>query len=158
MNITIKTIKSETKATLQGMINRPASLRSFFDRNIYPMYQNVQRERWMTENASEGARWKELNADYAKAKRTRFAQYPGRGTKMLIATNTLFQSVVGPGEGFKKIIEDRRMRIVTTVPYAKYVDEARTFTKFSRATTLRFRKALNQYIFRGKTFTIERVT
>jgi hypothetical protein len=143
---------------LDGMLNRQKAIRSFLDRNIYTMYQNVQRSRWMTENASEGTPWEKLNPSYAQSKLKKFKDFPGRGTKMMIATNTLFQSVIGPGEGFRKVVTDRSITILTSIPYAKHADAARTFTTYSVETKKRFRKAVAQYIFNNFLFDIQRVT
>ncbi len=82
-------------------------------RAVYPMYQQLQMNRFQTQNASEGASWQPLNETYRKYKLRRYGggkkrpskknpatewkSWPGNGTKMLIGTGTLAGAVIGPG-------------------------------------------------------------
>jgi hypothetical protein len=158
MSAKVTRIQDSITSRLDGMLDRAKSIRTFLDRNIYHMYQDVQRERWMTQNKSEGTEWTKLSPSYAKFKLKKFAQYPGGGSKMMIATNKLFKSVIGPGEGFKKVVEDRSITISTSIPYAVHADAARTFTTYSPETQQRFRKAVAQYVFNNFLFDIQRIT
>lgn len=158
MSAGIKHVEKGILNRLDGMLDRQKSLRSFLDRNVYRIYQNVQRQRWMEEGASEGAHWERLNPAYAKRKLTLYKEYEGGGSKMLIATGKLYKSVIGPGEGFRKVVTDRSLTIATTIKYAPFVDEARSFTTYSQSTRARFRKAIGQFVFNNVLFDIQRIT
>lgn len=107
-------------------------------------YVNAQRQRWMTENRSEGRQWDRLNDDYAKRKRKQFSAYPGRGTKMLIATNNLFESVT---EKFQKVVTRKSLIIRISGPeYAPYVDEKRNFTRWGNKTISNMRQGWLKYV------------
>jgi len=131
---------------LTALIDRGRSMQSFLNRNIYRIYQNAQRTRWMTENESEGGRWKGLNAKYERYKRKRFASYEGAGTKMLIATNRLYKSVIGPGNGQRKIVTNSSMVISTNVGYAKYVDDARSFSTWGPEFRAKIKQSIGDFI------------
>jgi hypothetical protein len=148
--IKIKRIEKGITDRLQGMLDRNRSIRTFLVRNIYPMYRNVQAKRWKSEGKSEGSAWKRLDADYSKRKLTQFAEYPGQGTKMLVAKYNLYPSVVGPGNGFRMVVDETKMRLFTAVDYAPYVNEIRPFDTYSAKTRKRFRSALKDYITSNK--------
>lgn len=120
------------------------------NRNVVRAYQNLQRKRWMTENESEGRKWEPLNPTYAKAKRKKWAAAPGGGRKMLIASGKLYQSVIGPGEGFRKVATPRQLIISTSVEYAVHVNEARPFTRWSRESIAEFQRMIKDFIFKNK--------
>lgn len=101
----------------------------------YPVYQQLQLERFQTENASEGDAWPALNDRYRLYKLRRYAggtrrasktrgagswqSWPGAGTKMMIGTGWLAGAVIGPSQGnpfsgtdrHRAIFTDRRMEI-----------------------------------------------
>lgn len=118
------TAKSDgIKKTLMNLLDRSKAAQTFLMRNIYRMYQNFQRERWMTEGSSEGNKWDSLSTIYASRKRIIYGggpkyewiggqgegrpwrlagswpSYPGAGTKIMIATGRLESAAVGPGGG-----------------------------------------------------------
>jgi len=84
---------------------------------IYPLYQKLQTDRFMTENSSEGNQWPNLTAVYERYKPRRYGggprrksdkraagvwqSWPGGGRKMLIGTSTLAGAVIGPGAPFE---------------------------------------------------------
>jgi hypothetical protein len=150
--ITIEAKRRGIEKNLQEMINRASSMAPFFNKNVYAQYQNVQRKRWMTENQSEAGTpaWPELNSTYKKWKVVKYASSPGRGTKMMIATDTLRKSVIGPGEGFRKIVTPRSLTIATTIQYAEHADKARTFSKYSPETMREFYAMIGDFIFKNK--------
>lgn len=130
------------EAKLNAMIQRAKTPDAFLNRVAYPAYQNYQANRWMTENMSDGG-WDALNKDYAKSKLTRFAAYPGSGRSMMVATGALVASVIGPGfsmpflrgasQFHRKVVSGSKMVISTSIPYAQYAEEARTFTRFKKS-------------------------
>lgn len=131
------------------MINSATDIRAYFNTVVLEQYKNAQRERWMTENASEGSRWKDLNTDYAASKLTRFAGFPGGGRKMLIATGKLFENVFSP----RKVVKPRTMELFVStsdVPYARYVDEERPFMRFGRTTRSEILDGIRNYLLSRK--------
>jgi hypothetical protein len=132
---------------LKLMIDRGKSMQTFLNRNIYKMYQNAQRERWMSKNESEGSRWLKLDSRYAKYKREKYAAYEGAGTKILIATGALFHAAIGPAQGQRKIVTNSKLYISTAIPYAGYVNEARNFTKWGSKTMRDINKAIKDFVF-----------
>lgn len=150
MSVTLKTVSNGINKMLQGMRQREKALMGYFNRNVLEQYRNLQRNRWMTENVSEsGIEWHKLSDDYAARKRKQFAAYPGQGTKKLVATNRLFKSVIGPGKDFRKVVTARGLYIATVTPYAKYVDEDRSFTTWSKKSEQELKLSVARFIFKG---------
>lgn len=141
---------------LKGVTMRAGSLQSFLNKNVVKQYQNIQRKRWMTENKSETGQgdsaiheWQPLTVEYAKAKKRRFASYAGKGEKLLIATGKLQKSVIGPGDGFRKIATPRSLIISTSVEYAPYVDEARSFSSYGRKSVAEINRMIKDFVFKN---------
>lgn len=147
--ISLKKLSNGIEKNLQAKLQRANSLQSFLNRNVYAMYQNFQRTRWMTEGSSEGQQWAPLSPTYAKYKLKRYSEYPGGGSKMLIATQKLFNSVVGPGQGQRKVVTNRQLTIYTNTDYANFVDEKRNFTKWSSNSMIIFYNAITSYVFKN---------
>lgn len=134
---------------LKSLTMRAASLQSFLNNNVVKQYQNIQRKRWITENNSETGQWAPVSTDYAKAKKRRFASYPGRGTKLLIATGKLQKSVIGPGDGFRKVTTPRSLTISTSVEYAPYVDKERSFSTYGRESIAELKGMIKDFVFKN---------
>lgn len=117
--------------SIESMLTREKKMQGWLNTVAYKTYQNAQRKRWMSENDSEGLRWKPINALYRQQKLKRFASFPGGGRKTMIATDRLRQSVVGPSPDHRKLTTTKSITILTSVPYANEVDKERTFTTFS---------------------------
>ena len=147
MKPSLKVVENGVSLKIGSMIDRGQAMRSFLNRNIYRIYQNAQRERWETINNSQGREWKPLNEVYAQRKKRLFASYEGGGSKMLIATGRLFKSVVGPGKGQRKIVTNKSLYIATSVPYAGFVDDVRTFTTWGAPFRQKVKKAVSDFIF-----------
>lgn len=146
----LKKTQNGIENRLNGMIDRASGMQGFLDRVIFRLYQNAQRQRWMTENQSEGEKWRPLSPGYDIWKKKKFASFPGGGEKMLIATNRLFPSVVGESGETRKVVTNRGLVVATTVPYAPKVAEIRPFMKFGKATIDKMKKSLRDYIARKK--------
>lgn len=127
---------------LNQMISDVDNISGYLNRIVYPQYQAAQIERWKTEGSSEGIPWASLNKSYQEYKKRKYASYSYGGTKMLIATGKLFDSVVKA----KKIVKRRSIEVYTTNEYAKYVDEERDFTSWSKSTMSEIKKGLIDYI------------
>lgn len=149
--ITYKQLENNIEKDLLQMVRRSHNFRALFNRVIYPMFQKAQMARWSTENQSEGGRWEPLNPKYKELKLEKYKESPPyNGTKMLIATNRLIDSVIGPSADHRKIVEPKRLIIATAVPYAKYVNAKRNFTDFGRITENRILNVVRLYIMKNK--------
>ena len=149
----LQMIEKGIQKSLNDLLNRTLGIRTYLNTVVYDQYKNAQRKRWMTEGASEGESWKQLDPKYAAWKMRKFANKPGGGRKMLIATGRLFAAVVGEaaGEGQKtehrKIVTNKSIEIAWTTPYAPYVDEIRDFSEFGDRTTEDIEEGIADYIF-----------
>lgn len=168
-SVDLKLKKMPTK--LEEMATRAKSPQTYLNTVFLEDYRNAQRQRWMTENSSEGATWERLNPAYAAYKLKRYGggpkyktgkrgegrwvpdgswpSYPGGGRKMLIATGDLFQSVIGPGKGFNKIVTDRSIIIATSIDYAPMVNRLRPFMRFSQQRIKFWMAGYKKYISKG---------
>lgn len=135
---------------IQGMLKRSRQMQGWLNTVAYKTYQNAQRERWMTEGDSQGSKWLPVNPEYAKRKAVKFASAPGGGTKTLIASGTLQKSVIGPGAGFKKLTTTTSLTILTTLQYAKFVDDVRSFSTWVPSFKEDLAKKAMAYMARGK--------
>lgn len=151
----LKLVKDNMQAWLDGIVKRESAQTAFLNGVIYPMYQKAQINRWKSENASEGANWLPLNPTYAAKKLEKFAEFKGQGTKMLVATNTLLDSVVGRRNEFhRKKVTRSTLMVGTAVPYAKHVSEERPFMDFDDrkgGTLHKMRRKWEKFIVEGKT-------
>ncbi len=134
---------------LKSMVDRANAPQAYLNRVVYRQYQNAQRKRWITENESETGRWKDLSPAYAARKAIAFAAYPGKGTKILIATDRLRKAVVGPGEEHRKITTPKSIEIGWTTPYAVYVDAERQFSEFGEKTLEEMYSGLGNFVMQG---------
>jgi len=150
MKLSVLTVKEGVTRQLEGYLKRANAIEGYFNRVVVEQYRNIQRQRWMTENASEGQMWEPLSPKYAKAKKSRFASYEGAGTKMLIATGKLKKSVIGPGEGFRKVTTPRSLTISTSVEYATHVNEDRSFTTYSEKSLNEIRRGVARFLFKNE--------
>ncbi len=152
MGTGIKALTTGIQDQLEAMVRRANLLPAYLNRVVYKEYQKAQRDRWKTENVGPdfvGGQWRSLDPIYAAWKKKKYSSSPGGGTKLLIRTGTLVQSVVGPGEGHEKIVTNRSIRINTSVPYATYVDETRNFTQWSPVFYGRIYKGLSDYLLKN---------
>jgi len=145
-------------ARLDQMVTnaRPEAIRGFFMRIILPLYKNAQRERWMSENASEGEQWMQLTSEaYAKRKKKIAAEksYPGGGTKLMILSGALVGAATGDGPGLYAIASGTQFTIgidIGQVDYAGYASEKRPTMKFSDETIASWTEPLSKFIFGGE--------
>lgn len=136
---------------LDAIVGRCKSMRSYLNRVVYHQYQQAQIRRWNTENISEGQNWKPLNPQYQLAKRKRYAGFPYSGSRMLVATGTLLQSVVGTAPRYhRKIVTNTGITIMTTLEYAPHVADVRPFMKWSRQTKREIISGMKRYLTTGR--------
>lgn len=122
----------------------------WLNRVAYPMIIEAQRQRWASQNATEGGSWRPLNPSYAIRKLKKFADYPGGGRHMLVATSRLVNSVTGDEKTeHYKVVTNNRLEVGTIVPYAKYVDEDRNFTTLGDQTIQALKASLAAYVSGG---------
>ncbi len=150
MSVTLKTVSDGINKMLQGMLKRERALEGYFNRTILAEYKNLQRKRWMTENVSEDApQWAALDPLYVIRKLGKYASYPGMGRRKLIATGRLYQSVIGMGPDFHKVVTNRGVRLYTSVPYAMAVDRDRPFTEWSEKSERMIKRRVAQFVFKN---------
>jgi hypothetical protein len=152
----------------KAMLRPESKLRALLQKEIYPMYQNMQLERWRTEGASEESRFPRNSIgweNYKKEmKQAHPDQYPG-GDKSLTFTGKLASSVIGNlgsnmiggSEGVKfhrKTITATTLFVTTTIPYAmKAVDwleagGSKNFMTFSKKSTDRMKNRIHDFMKR----------
>jgi hypothetical protein len=109
-------VKDDCTKRLNQMVANSKGVQGAFDR-IYAVYQQLQQNRFESQNASEGAVWEPLNPEYEKYKPRRYGggkrrksrrreagtwqSWPGQGRKMMIGTSTLAGAVIGPGSPYE---------------------------------------------------------
>lgn len=154
--VSISAASRSIETALKGMVDRAKLAEGYLNRVVYREYQNAQRERWVSENAGsdfKGGIWDRLTIAYQEMKFREFYDYPGHGEKMLIATKRLFDATVGPPGGtateHTKLVDNHSIRVLVSVPYAKYVDEHRTFTQWSEIFYRRIYGGLKDYLVRN---------
>lgn len=147
MSTKIEILKSSFTQRLDEMVSRAKNIKSYMVRVAYPQYQRAQIERWETENKSEGVQWKPLNERYAEYKLKTFAGYDYGGTRMLVATGLLFQSVVGTERKYhRRIVADWGFEVRVTLPYAPYVNRVRPFMVFGDRTRGEILRGMRNYL------------
>jgi hypothetical protein len=159
----IKKIQDDLEPKLQQLLTRAKSTQS--SARLYPLYQQLQTQRFMTQGASEGFAWTGLSKEYEKYKEKKYSKYPGGGRKLLIATSTLAGAVIGPGSPFegtdkhRAIFKPYQMQISVEQSgvnaagkkfnYPQYVAEKRPFMKFSDKSIELLKESLKKYLIGG---------
>lgn len=143
-----RVLSDQITQRLKEMVTLADDSSGWLNRNLWRMYVNAQTQRWKTEGESENDPWPALSPKYAKYKLKAFKRYPGKGKRMMVATNRLLKSVVGKSSDTRKIVTKRTLRVMTAVEYAEYADEARNFTEFSRKFNRKMRREYLKYLKR----------
>jgi len=149
--IKMTSLSKKIEDRLNRLVENANLVDGYLERVVYRQYQKAQKDRWTTENTSAFSaprKWDALDPSYAAYKKRKFSDFIGHGEKMLIATGRLFQGVIGPSEDHRSVIGDKKIEIYTSVPYASYVDEDRSFTKFSPSFYSDIFKGLNDYLMK----------
>lgn len=135
-----------------GLTKRVNSLQAFFNRNIFRMYQKAQIRRWETENKSETGQWKPLEPNYRRQKLSRFASFPGHGSKLMIAKGDLVKAAQGTGKGFRKIATNHGLTVALDADFVGgkiHTIAGRPVMKFGRNTIDQMKQALKIYMTTG---------
>lgn len=150
-NISLKLSVDGIGDYFRSMLKRSQLVRGWLNRVAYPIIIKAQRLRWMTQGASEGEGWAPLNPSYARYKLRKFAEFPGSGRKILIATGNLVNSVTGDDrKDHYKLVKENRLEVGTLLSYARFVNEARNFTDLGPDTEHKLATGLRDYILRGR--------
>lgn len=160
MSTELTITKNDLKTRLDGLLDK-ANMQGAAAR-IYPLYQKLQTERFMTEGASEGFPWPALTPQYAEYKEKKFKSYPGGGTKTLIATSSLAGAVIGPGSPFRGVSNhialftkySMQIKVNTSgtndagkpFDYPQYVAETRPFMSFSDVSKQAMKDELRKFL------------
>lgn len=145
----VKKIKSEVTERLEKMMKDVKDKDGFLKRYVFPEYQYVQKQRWMTENVTQdvtGGQWEKLNPLYETYKRKKYQSYAGGGSRLLIAQYRLLPSVVGESKDSRVLIQDGKLGVFSILPYASYVNETRPFDTFSASWKKRISGAWASYV------------
>lgn len=135
---------------LNAMIDRARIGTGWLNRYAYPRLIQMQRDRWQSEGASEGNAWQAIKPSYKAYKLRKFADYPGSGSKLLIATGRLVNSMTGDTKADHwKMVKGNELTMGSLVPYAKYVDEVRDITTIGNDTMDDLADSYVQYIMTG---------
>lgn len=145
-------VRNDAQYLFEQSLTMNAALQTWMARNAYPMYKNAQKQRWITQNASEGVTWKEVTTKYQKWKDNMLAKNPGKypgGKRILVLTGTLADSVMGRKLDFHRaIFTERGFSVATTLPYAKYVNDVRPFAGFGDRTTNKIKDSLRAFVLK----------
>lgn len=160
----IKITRNDLEKRINDILTRGKSSQGALAR-IYPLYQSLQTQRFMTQNASEGQPWPALNSQYAQYKLKKYGRYPGSGSKMLIGTSTLAGAVIGPGSPFfgtekhRALFKPWSMQISVSMEgtnaagkrftYPTFVAEKRPFMQFGDASRQKMKDSLSKYLIGG---------
>ena len=116
-----KKIHDTVSTRLDQMVRDLDDSRQFIKKAVIPMYSNAQRKRFQTENESEGEKWLPITKETLAYKLKHFGSYAGGGTKTLIRTGVLYQSLFPAGKFNRTIPAKRSFVTISEVEYAEYV-------------------------------------
>ena len=133
---------------LNKMVEAGRSAKAFMTRNVFPRSQEYQMVRWASEDSGG---WAPLNEKYAAYKKIKYAAFPGGGTKTMIATGELMNSVlVKAGSHGAAIFTDTGINIsINGLKYASFANEKRNFTSCSPVFILQIKQDLATYMSGG---------
>jgi len=148
----LRVVQNTVKKRLDAMVKAGRSPKAYLNRVVFAQYQKAQAERWMSiggnsgGTTSEGDQWDPLTDKYRKWKERRRG-FLASGRRMLVATGRLQAAAVRvmPPDG-KKVVTDSSIIITTSIPYARYVSEARNFVGFGRETIAEMKRGLREYL------------
>lgn len=145
-------LQDTVSSKLEAMISRTKDPRPFLEK-VYKTYVATQAKRWQAENAdpniSPGPTWPKLTEAYSKRKLKKFASFPGGGQKIMVASGTLVNAVLGRNEHARKLISQSTLVVAVDLPYAKYANDPRNFTKFSKAWINKLKQDYVNYLSGG---------
>lgn len=150
----ISTLEDGIQQRLRGMLSRTDTIQSYLNRNLLRQFQQAQMKRWMTENDSEGGKWKPLTPKYAKYKRRKFSSAPGGGNALMVATGRLASGAQARDSSyFYKIVTNSSFTLginLSALPYAAYPGRTRPYMQFSKETLRQFKQGILDYLAHGE--------
>jgi hypothetical protein len=159
---------------INAFLERGSTIQAYLNKVVYPQYKKAQAARFQSENSTEGATWAPLSTKpyfawwekgpngkfgtyyaggYAEHKKYLYADYPGGGNNLMIATGKLSQAARGVGDGTLKVISGNTMTVgvdESIIPYAGYAAEARPFMEFGRDTTDMILDGVANWLMKGE--------
>ena len=172
--VKITSVQSGINEWLTACASRVNLIDGYLNRVVKQDYINAQLNRFKSKNSGAdftGDGWKGLDPTYQTYKRKKYADYPEGGDTINIATSNLLQSLILSDEyypsprprkirrskkggksagqdaaGSLAVVDATSIHIYTLVPYAKYVDEKRTFTGWSQNFWNRINRGIMDYL------------
>lgn len=146
----ITKVGSEITFRLEGMIQRGRSVSAYLNRVLMQKFQNAQRERFQTSNASQQGTWEPLNPDYL---RRRLKKWPGSGDAILVRTSRMARGAQALDSAYYyKVVSDNQFIVGINrgeLPYAPYPGRRRPFMSFTQQTLTDWHAGIGNYVFRG---------
>lgn len=159
-------MKAKTKAGVESSIlqklnelkNSVKNLDAVIARRIWPLYQELQVERFKSQNQSEGETWSPLSPKYYKWKTSRtFFKREGKkvpikagGKQTLVLTGALYSAIMAKGSGGSRVIQNGKLIVNITLDYAEDVNERRNFTDFSISSLNKMKQELVDYLLKNR--------
>jgi len=144
----MKVFDDQIVKKLNNMVKKFGKFDAMLNRDIIPLIQQAQADRWKTEGASEGDRWAGVSGPYAawktKAKMAHGLPIIGGGSRLMILTGRLAQAAVLKGHSTKKV-EAAQLLITISLPYAGYVNDVRNFTSFGKQTKKKIKAVVKKW-------------
>ena len=148
MDVKLKKLEDKVSESLKSLMARGKSGKAFIQAYAYPKYLEHQMLRWASQNWGS---WPALNPKYAEYKKRKFANYPGQGERMMIATGKLYQSVIGENKKYHvRIITENELIVginlggKNELEYARFANELRPFMDFKTSQDKSFIKDLKE--------------
>lgn len=136
-----------------AFLERGKTIQAYLNRVAYPQYQQAQVGRWQSENASETGQWAALNPKYAVRKIKEFAEFPGGGRALMVATGKLSQAAMGRGDGALKVISGNTMTVGvedSVIPYGRWAAGLRPIMEFGQDTTDLILTGVADWLMKGE--------
>ena len=148
--VTLKKISNAFDKFVERVESIDGFRQTFYHDVIYPIYQKAQVQRWDTEGESEGEGWDSISSTWIDRKKKLQAKnnaaYPG-GDKIMVFTSDLFKSLTVIGEKWSRVlITPDAITVSSGAPYAKYANDARTFSVWGDATKKDIKDAVKDFV------------
>lgn len=152
----LNSVEDGIRKNLRAKLDRAKSVSSYLNRTLIKKFQKAQIERWQTQNASEGAIWRQIDPEsaYGKWKRKNYSNSYGGGVITMIRTGDLSKGAqLRDADKYLKIVSDVSFFVsinVGTIPYAIYPGKDRPFMNFGKNTLDDWKAGIMQFIARNK--------
>ena len=131
---------------LTKLYERSDNMMSVLNKQVFSLYQELQKQRWQAEGALEGlSPWKPLSPGYIVYKKKKYGSYPGGANAMMIRTGKLFKYTA---EDPRKVVDNKSItisprteEIVDEPEYNSSADEQLNLFKRKRRMSKKKREA-----------------